>query len=133
VINVVGLDCQKYVLFELFWFWKLKCEKNVIEKKLCPEICLCVSLSLNMVIMAHQATRSGIYDAMLSVKKGLKDCIKDKFYGFKVRQVLEKLSITQKSSFETAAIKIYERALSYLKEWFDFKNSPFRTSSCLSL
>jgi hypothetical protein len=47
--------------------------------------------------------------------------------------VLEKLSITQKKSFEGAAIKIYERALSYLKEWFDFKNSPFRTSSCLSL
>jgi hypothetical protein len=32
-----------------------------------------------------------------------------------------------------AAIKIYERALSYLKECFDFKNSPFRTFSCLSL
>jgi hypothetical protein len=40
-------------------------------------------------------------------KRPYKDCIKDKFYGFKLGQVLEKLSITQKKSFETAAIKIY--------------------------
>jgi hypothetical protein len=46
--------------------------------------------------------------------------------------VLKNLSKTQKKSFETAAIKAYERA-GYLKEWLDLKNSPFRTFSCLSL
>jgi phenylpropionate dioxygenase-like ring-hydroxylating dioxygenase large terminal subunit len=41
---------------------------------------------------AHQATQSNsneIYDDMVSVKKGIEDRIKDKFYGFKVGQVLE--------------------------------------------
>jgi hypothetical protein len=74
-----------------------------------------------------------IYDIMLSVKKGLKDRIRDKFYGFKVGQALKNLSISEKFFFETAAIKVYERVLSYLKEWFDFENSPFRTFSFLSL
>jgi hypothetical protein len=88
---------------------------------------------MNMVIQsikqleAEYTTLTEIYDIMLSVKKGLKDHIKDKFYGFKVGQALKKLSITEKKKFETAAIKVY------LKEWFDFKNSPFRTFSCLSL
>jgi hypothetical protein len=45
---------------------------------------------------AEYTTVTEIYDNMLSVKKGLEGRIKDKFYGFKVGQVLEKLLITQK-------------------------------------
>jgi hypothetical protein len=87
---------------------------------------------------AHQATRSRIHDRYQNLwcyvfrEKGPEDHIKDKFYDFKVGQVLKNLSKTQKKSFETAAIKAYERA-GYLKEWLDLKNSPFRTFSCLSL
>jgi hypothetical protein len=62
---------------------------------------------------------------MNSVKKGLKNHIKDKFYGFKVGQGLEKPKIQVK--FEIAAMKVYERALVYL-----YKNSPFKTFKCLS-
>jgi hypothetical protein len=67
---------------------------------------------MNMVIQsikqleAEYTTFTGIYDVMLSVKKGLKDRIKDKFYGFKVRQVLEKLSITQKKVLRRQQSKI---------------------------
>jgi hypothetical protein len=57
---------------------------------------------MNMVIQpikqleAEYTTVTEIYDFMLSVKKGRKDRIKDKFYGFKVGQGLENLSKTQK-------------------------------------
>jgi hypothetical protein len=52
---------------------------------------------MNMVIQpikqlkAEYTTVTEFYDVMVSVKKGLKDRIKDKFYGFKVGQVLENL------------------------------------------
>jgi hypothetical protein len=45
---------------------------------------------------AEYTTVTKIYDVMLSVKKCLRDRIKDKFYSFKVGQVLENLSKTQK-------------------------------------
>jgi hypothetical protein len=59
--------------------------------------------------------------------------IKDKFYGFKVGQLLEKLPKSHKAKFEIAAMKVYERAIVYLRKWFDLKNSPFKTFKCLSL
>jgi hypothetical protein len=45
---------------------------------------------------AEYTTFTEIYDVLFSVKKGLKDRIKDKFHGFKVGKVLQKLSITKK-------------------------------------
>jgi hypothetical protein len=80
---------------------------------------------MNMVIQpikqleAEYTTVTETYDVILSVKKGLKDCKKDKFNGLK-------LSKTHKKKFETAAIKVYERALSYLRDWFDFMNRKRR-------
>jgi hypothetical protein len=57
---------------------------------------------MNMVIQpikqleAEYTTVTEIYDIMLSVEKGLKDRIRDKFYGFKVGQALKNLSISEK-------------------------------------
>jgi hypothetical protein len=47
--------------------------------------------------------------------------------------VLEKLLKFQKTKFEIAAMKAYERALFRLKKWFDFKNSSIKTFKRLIL
>jgi hypothetical protein len=75
ICYVVGLDCQKYVVFEFFLTYK-ECYLYFLQN------------SMNMGIQpikqleAEYTTFTEFYDVMLSVKKGLKDLIKDKFYCF---------------------------------------------------
>ena len=55
------------------------------------------------------------------------------FYGSLVNDKLKYLSVNDKQIFIKEANLVYQRAIDYLSQWFDYKNSYFKKFKILNL
>lgn len=85
------------------------------------------SLEKETVMSTH------IHSIMSSLRDGLKTRMKDKYFGATVNKSLNSLTKHQRSGFEKEAISVYDRAVTYIEQYYDFEESPFRHFSILNL
>ena len=68
------------------------------------------------------------------LKNKLENRNKDKFFGMKVHEILDKLTKDERLSFEREAESFLQRCINYLSKNYDFsENNVFHLLSCLSL
>lgn len=56
-----------------------------------------------------------------------------KFFGSNINDLLEKHSSNSISNFEKNCISVYQKAIDYLEQWFDYENSIFKKLNNLNL
>jgi hypothetical protein len=129
----LGTDECPHIINEFVWAEKTN---NITI----PEMYLHLSSHLMQIffstikIMEKTTTNAtNIYDLMFKLLTQLENRLKYNFFGSKINENINYFDEEVKQQFLINAKNSYERAISYLKNHFDFEKSPFKMFSCLNL
>ncbi|XP_061440961.1 uncharacterized protein LOC133364431 isoform X1 [Rhineura floridana] len=74
-----------------------------------------------------------LHTFMCSLREKLVNRVDNRFFGAKVLSGLKHLPESQRASFTTDALQMYNRAIAYLDKWYDFENSQLKEFTAFDL
>ena len=88
----------------------------------------------NIQILEKKSTNAtNLYDMMSTLRSQLKNRLNLKFFGSKIDIIIKFFPENDKNKFISNAVLVYQKAISYLENHFDFDDSPFKLFAALNL
>lgn len=111
---------------------KWQADASQVLHLLCLHSIMAIFQKSISILEKDSTNATELFDLMSDVRSQLIDRAKDEFFGYLVNRALSHLPREAQEKFRNEAKTMYNWAVAYLEKWFSFKDSPFKSFSCLN-